>query len=219
MIDAEYVYHMEELLELYAQPYDPKRPVVCFDERPYPLIGETRQAIPAKSGQVRRVDYQYERHGVVNLFVAIEPLAGWRAVEVTQRRTKVDFAHQMQKLVDERYAQAELVRLVVDNLNIHHPAALYEVFPPAEARRILSKLEFHYTPKHGSWLNQAEIEISVLSRQCLERRIPDQQTLTDEIAAWEQQRNAQRSKIDWRFSATDARTKLQRSYPVLTHQT
>lgn len=210
---------MEELLELYAQAYDPNYPVVCFDERPYPLIGETRQAIPAKPGQARRVDYQYERNGVVNLFVAIEPLAGWRAVEVTQRRTKVDFAYQMQKLVDQHYAQAELVRLVVDNLNIHHPAALYEVFPPAEARRILSKLEFHYTPKHGSWLNQAEIEISVLSRQCLERRIPDQQTLTDEIAAWEQQRNAQRSKIDWHFSATDARTKLQRAYPLPTHQT
>ena len=209
---------MEDLLELYAQPYDPKRPVVCFDERPYPLIGETRQPIAAKSGQVKRVDYQYERNGVVNLFVAVEPLAGRREVKITQQRTKVDFARQMRALVDEHYAEAELIRLVVDNLNIHTPAALYEVFAPSEARRILSKLEFHYTPKHASWLNQVEIEISVLSRQCLERRIPEPETLRREIAAWQEQRNAQQVKIDWRFSATDARVKLQRSYPLLTHQ-
>lgn len=210
---------MEDLLELYAQPYNPKRPVICFDERPYPLIGETCQPIPAKPGQPKRVDYQYERYGVVNLFVCLEPLPGWRHVEVTERRTKSDFAHQMQMLVDDHHQEAELIRLVVDNLNIHNPAALYEVFPAAEARRILSKLEFHYTPKHASWLNQVEIEISVLSRQCLERRIPDQQTLTREIKVWEQQRNAQKAKIDWRFSTTDARLKLQRSYPLLTHQT
>lgn len=209
---------MEDLLELYAEPYDPKRPVVCFDERPYPLIGEVRQPLPPQPGRTRREDYQYQRNGVVNLFVAIEPLAGWRQVEVTQQRTKIDFAHQMQRLVDEQYAQAELIRLVVDNLNIHNPAALYEVFAPSEARRILSKLEFHYTPKHASWLNQVEIEISVLSRQCLERRIPDPETLRREIAAWQEQRNAQQVKIDWRFSATDARVKLQRSYPLLTHQ-
>lgn len=209
---------MEDLLDLYAQPYDPKRPVVCFDERPYPLIGETRQPIPAKPGQPKRVDYQYERNGVVNLFVCLEPLAGWRHVEVTQQRTKSDFAHQMQHLVDDHHPQAEVIRLVVDNLNIHNPAALYEVFPAPEARRILAKLEFHYTPKHASWLNQVEIEISVLSRQCLERRLPDQQRLTCEIAAWENQRNAQKAKIDWRFSAADARVKLQRSYPVITHQ-
>jgi hypothetical protein len=216
-IDAEYVYHMEDLLELYAQAYDPKRPVVCFDERPYPLIGETRQPIAVKPGQVKRVDYQYERNGVVNLFVAIEPLAGWRQVTITQQRTKVDFAHQMQALVNESYAEAELIRLVVDNLNIHNPAALYEVFAPSEARRILSKLEFHYTPKHASWLNQVEIEISVLSRQCLERRIPDSETLAREVTAWQEQRNAQRAKIDWQFSATDARVKLHCSYPLVTH--
>lgn len=210
---------MEDLLELYAQPYDPKRPVVCFDERPYPLIGETRQPIPAKPGQPKRVDYQYERNGVVNLFVCLEPLAGWRHVEVTEQRTKSDFAHQMQRLVDDHHPEAELIRLVVDNLNIHNPAALYEVFPTSEARRLLAKLEFHYTPKHASWLNQVEIEISVLSRQCLEPRIPDQATLTHEIAVWEEQRNAQKAKIDWRFSAADARVKLQRSYPIPTHQT
>lgn len=210
---------MEDLLELYAQPYDPKRPVVCFDERPYPFIGQTRQPIPTLPGQPKRVDYQYERNGVVNLFVYLEPLAGWRHMEVTLQRTKSDFAAQMKTLVDEHHPEAELIRLVVDNLNIHNPAALYEVFPPAEARRILSKLEFHYTPVDGSWLNQVEIEISVLSRQCLERRIPKIETLTGEITAWEQQRNAQQAKIDWRFSAADARVKLQRSYPVLTHQT
>lgn len=210
---------MEDLLELYAQPYDPKRPVVCFDERPYPLVGETRQPIPAKPGQPKRVDYEYERNGVVNLFVCLDPLAGWRHVEVIERRTKSDFAHQMQMIVDTHYQEAELIRLVVDNLNIHNPAALYEVFPATEARRILSKLEFHYMPKHASWLNQVEIEISVLSRQCLDRRIPDQETLTREIALWEEQRNAQKTTIDWRFSAADARVKLRRSYPVLPHQT
>lgn len=170
-----------------------------------------------KPGQVKRVDYQYERNGVVNLFVDIEPLAGWRQVTITRQRTKVDFAQQMQALVDESYAEAELIRLVVDNLNIHNPAALYEVFALSKARRILSKLEFHYAPKHASWLNQVEIEISVLSRQCLERRIPDAETLAREVTAWQKQRNAQRAKINWQFSAADAWVKLHCSYPLATH--
>ena len=214
-MDAAYVWRMEDLLDLYAEAYDPKRPVICFDERPCPLIEEVRIPIPAEPGQPQRYDYEYKRNGVVNLFGCFEPLVGWRQMEVTDTRTKVDFAHQMKALVDLHRPDAECIRLVVDNLNIHHPATLYEAFPPEEASRILKKLEFHYTPKHGIWLNQVEIEFSVLSRQCLDRRIPTKEELTDEINAWQKQRNQQKALVNWRFKATDARVKLQRLYPTL----
>lgn len=206
---------MEDLLDLYSQPYDPLRPVICFDERPYQLIKDVYEPLPPKPKQPERYDYEYERQGTVNLFAYLEPLAGWRHIEVTQQRTKIDFAKQMKNLVDVYHPQAYLIRLVVDNLNIHNPAALYEVFHPEEARRIIRKLEFHYTPKHASWLNQVEIELSVLSRQCLSRRIPDLQTLSDEITAWEKQRNQQKASVCWRFQTTDARRKMERLYPTI----
>ncbi len=206
---------MEDVLDLYAEPPDPKRPRVCFDEVPYQLVGETRAPLPAAPGQPARYDYEYQRNGTANLFVAVQPEAGWRHVDVTDRRTKPDFAHQMRALVDEHFPDADVVRIVLDNLNTHTPAALYETFPPEEARRIVSKLEFHYTPTHGSWLNMAEIENGVLSRQCLERRLPDAATLRHEVAAWQARRNAARATIDWRFTTPDARTKLARLYPSL----
>lgn len=212
-MNAEYVLRMEDLLDLYNEPYDPKRPVVCFDETPYQLIEEVRQPLPPEPDQPERYDYEYKRNGSVNLFAYFQPLAGWRHIEVTKQRTKVDFAKQMKDLVDIYCRDADVIRLVVDNLNIHNPAALYEVFEPQEARRIVQKLEFHYTPKHASWLNQVEIELSVLSRQCLQRRIPDVQTLSYEIFAWEKERNQQKASINWRFKTTGARVKLQRLYP------
>jgi transposase len=204
---------MEALLDLYAEPYDPRRPVVCFDERPSQLVQETRQPLPAQPGRPQRFDYEYQRNGTANLFIVFQPLAGWRHVAVSQRRTKLDFAGQMQSLVDEHFPQAERIRVVLDNLNTHTPAALYEAFAPAEARRILRKLEFHYTPKHGSWLNMVEIELSVLARQCLHRRLPDRETLEQEVSAWEQWRNAEQARVEWRFTTADARTKLKRLYP------
>jgi len=206
---------MEDVLDLYAEPPDPKRPRVCFDEVPSQLVGETRAPLPAAPGQPARYDYEYQRNGTANLFVAVQPEAGWRHVDVTDRRTKPDFAHQMRALVDEHFPDADVVRIVLDNLNTHTPAALYETFPPEEARRIVSKLEFHDTPTHGSWLNMAEIENGVLSRQCLERRLPDAATLRHEVAAWQARRNAARATIDWRFTTPDARTKLARLYPSL----
>ena len=206
---------MEEVLDLYAEPPDPKRPRVCFDEVPSQLVGETRAPLPAAPGQPARYDYEYQRNGTANLFVAVQPEAGWRHVDVTDRRTKPDFAHQMRALVDEHFPDADVVRIVLDNLNTHTPAALYETFPPEEARRIVSKLEFHDTPTHGSWLNMAEIENGVRSRQCLERRLPDAATLRHEVAAWQARRNAARATIDWRFTTPDARTKLARLYPSL----
>jgi hypothetical protein len=214
-VDAVYVWRMEDLLDLYGEAYDPKRPVICFDERPCPLIEETRIPIAAAPGQLERYDYEYKRNGVVNLFACFEPLAGWRHMEVTDHRTKADFARQMKALVDIHHPDADCIRLVVDNLNIHHPAALYETFAPEEANRILKKLEFHYTPKHASWLNQVEIEFSVVSRQCLDRRIPNKSELTAAINSWQQQRNHQQVKVDWRFKTTDARVKLERLYPPL----
>jgi transposase len=204
---------MEDVLDLYAEPYSSFRPVVCFDERPVQLLGEVRQPLPPQPGQPQRIDYEYHRNGTCNLFTYFQPLAGWRHVEVTDRRTKQDFAYCMKSLVDVHFPLAEIIRVVIDNLNIHTPAALYETFEAKEARRILKKLEFHYTPKHGSWLNQVEIELSVLSRQCLERRIPDQETLKQEITAWEESRNQARATVAWRFTTTDARVKLQRLYP------
>jgi hypothetical protein len=204
---------MEDVLDLYAEPYDPKRPKVNFDETSKQLIKETHAALPVEPGQPKRYDYEYERNGTRNLFLFVEPQAGWRHVVVTEQRTMIDFAQQMKWLVDERYPLAEKIRVVLDNLNTHRPASLYEAFSPEEARRLLTKLEFHHTPKHGSWLNMAEIEFSVLQRQCLDRRIPEAATLTQALAAWETRRNAEQATIDWRFSVTDARKKLQRLYP------
>jgi DDE superfamily endonuclease len=207
---------MEDVLDLYAEPYDTRRPKVNFDEKSVQLIAETRTSLPAQPGQPARIDYEYQRNGTANLFVMCEPQAGWRHVVVTERRTKHDFAYQMQWLVDERYPHAEVIRVVLDQLNTHRPASLYDTFPPAEARRIRKRLEFHYTPKHGSWLNMAEIELSVLHRQCLDRRLPDVPTLTQEVHAYERRRNRQRATIDWQFTTQDARTKLHRLYPSLS---
>lgn len=204
---------MEDVLELYAEPYDAKRPKVNFDESSKQLIAETRQPLPTRPGQPERFDYEYERGGTRNLFLFVEPQAGFRHINVTAQRTMIDFAHQMKWLVDVAYPEAEVIRVVMDNLNTHRAASLYEAFAPEEARRIIKKLEFHYTPKHGSWLNMAEIELSVLQRQCLARRIPDEATLKREIAAWEVQRNKEQATIDWCFSVTDAREKLKRLYP------
>jgi transposase len=204
---------MEDVLDLYAEEYDEKRPRVNFDETSRQLIADTRPPLEIDAGQPYRYDYEYERKGTRNLFIFCEPQAGWRHVEVTQRRTKYDFAHQMKWLVDERYPDAEVIRVVMDNLNTHGPGSLYEAFEPAEAWRIWKKLEFHYTPKHGSWLNMAEIELSILQRQCLNRRIADEAMLKREVAAWELQRNDAKETIDWRFSITNAREKLKRLYP------
>ena len=186
---------MEDVLDVYEQPYDPRRPQVCMDETSKQLVGETRTPLPAAPGRPARIDYEYERHGVRNLFLFVEPLWGWRHVRVTERRTKQDWAHAIQELVDVHYSDAERVVLVLHNLNTHVGAALYEAFPPAEARRLLQRLELHYTPPHGSWLNMAEIELSVLARQCLDRRIPDEATLVQEVAAWETDRNAHHTTI------------------------
>jgi hypothetical protein len=204
---------MEDVLDLYTEPYDPKRPKVNFDETSKQLIRETRAPLPAAPGRPARYDYEYERNGTRNLFMLVEPQAGWRHITATERRTMQDFAHQMQWLVDEGYPEATLIRVVMDNLNTHKPASLYETFAPAEARRLLKKLKFHYTPKHGSWLNMAEIELSILSRQCLDRRIPDDATLRREITTYEDTRNAAKTTITWRFTTTDAREKLHRLYP------
>lgn len=208
---------MEDVLDLYAEDYDEKRPTVGFDETSKQLIAETRRPLPARAGEVERFDYEYERRGVRNLFMICEPKRGWRHVEVTGRRTMQDFARQMKWLVDEAYPEAERVRVVLDNLNTHRAASLYEAFAPEEARRILRKLEFHYTPKHGSWLNIAEIELSVFSRQCLDRRIGDEEMLKGEIKKLEEERNAACAKIEWRFTSEDARRKLHRLYPSTSH--
>jgi DDE superfamily endonuclease len=208
---------MEDVLDLYEEPYDPQRPKVCFDETNKQLVAETRVGVPARPGQVARYDYEYQRNGTRNLFLFLEPQGGWRHVAVTERRTMQDFAHQMRWLVDEAYPEAEVVRLVLDNLNTHRPASLYEAFPPAEARRILKRLEFHYTPKHGSWLNMAEMELRVFSRECLDRRIPDEATLKREIQALEAERNSTRARVNWRFTAQDARSKLSHLYPSVSN--
>jgi hypothetical protein len=204
---------MEDVLDLYAEPYDEARPVVGFDETSKQLIAETRQPLPAKPGRAKCFDYEYSRQGVRNLFLFCEPRRGWRHVEVTEQRTMPDFARQMKWLVDVAYPQAERVRVVLDNLNTHRVASLYETFAPEEARRLARKLGFHYTPKHGSWLNIAEIELSVFSRQCLDRRIGDEETLKSEVGRLEEARNAAGAKIEWRFTTGDARRKLHRLYP------
>jgi transposase len=212
-VNGEYVARMEDVLDLYAEAPDPKRPVVCFDESPVQLIGEVRQPIPAKPGQLERYDYEYRRNGTVNLFVVLDVHRPWRKVKVTERRAAEDYAQCMRELVDVHYPNAEYIRVVQDNLSTHSAGALYEAFPPAEARRILRRLEFHYTPKHASWLNMVEIEIGVLRGQCLDCRIDDPKRLRREIAAWERQRNAARARIKWMFTTDKARTKMGHAYP------
>jgi hypothetical protein len=204
---------MEDVLDVYEMPYDPAFPTVCFDEKPKQLIGETRVPRAPKPGQVARYDYEYERNGTCNLFMFFEPLRAWRHVKITDRRTANDWAYAMKDLVDVHFPDAVRIRVVLDNLNTHTIAALYKTFAPAEARRIARKLEFHNTPKHGSWLNMAEIELSVFGRECLNRRIPDVETLQREVAALEAERNTGQSTVHWRFTTDDARIKLYRLYP------
>jgi len=215
-VGAEFVWRMEDILDIYARPYDARRPQVCFDEHMVQLIAEGRQPLPPKPGCPERFDYEYRRNGTRNLFLFFQPLAGWRQVRVTERRTRADFAECMSYLVDELFPEAEKVVVVLDNLNTHDPASLYEAFEPAEAKRILDRLEFHYTPKHGSWLNMVEIEIGVLCEQCLADRLPDEDTLRREIAAWEKERNDQQATVNWHFTTIDARNKLKRLYPVIS---
>ena len=215
-MSPDFVAHMEDVLDLYAEPYDPQRPVVCFDETSTQMLSDARPAIGVEPGKPRRQDYEYRREGTRNLFLACEPLAGWRHMAVTERRTIEDFAHQMRWLVDEAYPDVPVVRVVLDNLNTHRTASLYQTFPAPVARRIAKRLEFHYTPKHGSWLNMAEIEFSVFSRCCLRQRIPDEESLCREIQALELERNQAQARINWQFSAQDARGKLRRLYPCLS---
>lgn len=204
---------MEDVLAVYTRPCDPKRPQVCMDETSKQLLDDLQEPLPVKPGQPVRYDYEYEREGVANLFMFVEPLAGKRRVKVTEQRTKQDWAHAMQELADVDYPEAEVIVVVMDNLNTHSPASFYEAFEPEEARRLVGRFEFHYTPKHGSWLNMAEIELSALGRQCLARRIADQATLASEVKAWEDQRNASVVKVHWRFTTADARIKLAHLYP------
>ena len=204
---------MEDVLKLYAEPYDPAQPVICMDETNKQLVGETRTPIAAGPGTPRRIDYEYERHGTADVFLFTEPLGNWRCVDITESRTRVDWALQIKNLVDDYYPHATRIRLVMDNLNTHTIGSLYETFPPEEARRIAEKLEIHYTPKHGSWLNVAEIELRVLTVQCLSRRIGDAETLRREVRAWETSRNASDKQVDWQFTAADARVHLKQLYP------
>jgi transposase len=212
-VDAEYVARMEDVLDLYAEPPDPKRPVVCFDESPTQLIGEVREPIPAEPGHPERYDYEYRRNGTVNLFVFLDAHHSWRKVKVTDRRTSEDFAACMRDLTDLHFPESDKIRVVLDNLSTHSDAALYQAFPAPEARRVLRRLEFHYVPKHASWLNMVEIEIGVLRGQCLDRRIAEREQLVSEIAAWERQRNAEGARIKWMFTAEKARSKMARAYP------
>jgi hypothetical protein len=205
---------MEDVLDLYAEPYDPQYPVVCFDESPYQLVSEVRQPLPVRPGRPARYDYEYRREGTCNLFMFFEPLRGWRHAKVTDRRTTQDFAYCMQDLVDVHCPQATVISVVLDNLNTHTPAALYTTFPPAEACRILRKLDFHYTPKHGSWLHMAAIEFAVVSTQCLDRRLGDQATVRRAVAAWETRRHEAKATVDWRFTTVKARRKLKHLYPL-----
>jgi len=217
-VDAEFVARMEDVLALYAELPDPRRPVVCFDETPRQLIGEERIPVKAEPGKRRRYDYEYVRNGTANVFMFVDANRSWRHAKVTDRRTCLDFAECLRDLVDEHYPHAEKIRLVLDNLSAHRPSAVYERFPPAEARRILERLEFHFTPKHASWLNMVEIEIGVMVSQCLDRRIPDKKTLIAEVAAWERRRTAEGAQIDWMFTIERARQKLGPSYPSPSRQ-
>jgi hypothetical protein len=210
---AEFVTHREDILEIYHLPYDPKRPVICMDEQPVQLLKETRTPLPAKPRQPASVDYEYERKGTANIFMFTEPLAGWRKTSVSERRTAVDWATEIQRLVDEDYPDSDKVILVCDQLNTHKLASLYEAFEPITARRLVERLEIHFTPKHGSWLNIAENELSALTRQCLDQRIPDRESLEQETTAWFTQRNHLQKSVDWQFSTADARIRLKRLYP------
>ena len=216
--NAGFVAAMEDVLDVYARPYDPQRPQVCIDEGGKQLIGDVREPLPVRPGLPRREDYEYERQGMANLFMVFEPLVGTRQVEVTERKTNRDFARLIRRVVDEWYPSAAKVVLVLDNLSTHTPAALYEAFEPAEARRLVEKIEWHYTPKHGSWLNVAEMELSVLARQCLDRRIPDLEALRREVAAWVATRNRAVAKVHWQFTTADARVKLKKLYPSIELQ-
>lgn len=209
---------MEDVLDVYALPYDAKHPVVCVDEGGKQLIGDVREPLPVRPGTLARYDSEYQRGGVANLFMCFEPLAGIRHVQVTQRKTSVDFARFLKQISDQWYPLAETILLVCDNLSTHTPAALYEAFLPAEAHRLRQRFQWHYTPKHGSWLNVAELELSVLARQCLDRRIPDEATLFQEVGAWERKRNNAVVKVNWQFTTADARIKLARLYPIIQLQ-
>lgn len=213
--NADFVFHMEDVLSVYQRPYDPRFPQVCLDEASKQILADTREPLPAKPGVPERVDYEYERQGTCNLFMVFEPLRGFRHVTVTDRRTKVDFAHVIRYLVNVLYPEAERIVLVMDNLNTHTPASLYEAFPPTEAKRLADKLDIHPTPRHGSWLNMAEIELSVLARQCLSERMLSKEHLTAQVDAWQQARNRNAVTVDWRFTTQDARIKLKRLYPIL----
>jgi hypothetical protein len=215
--DAAFVCQMEQALEVYKRPYNPRRPVVCMDEQPKQLISEVNQAISVAPAQPTRIDYEYVREGVCTIWMFVEPLGGWRSVRVTNTKTAVDWAHQVQALIDDpRYAEAERITLVCDNLNTHVLASLYQAFPPAEAMRITRKLELIHTPKHGSWLNIAESELSVLTRQCLADRIGTQAAVSREVRAWNKDRNTRQTKVDWQFTTADARTRLKHLYPKIT---
>jgi hypothetical protein len=213
--NAAFVAAMEDVLEVYQRPHDPAFPMVCLDEASKQLIAETRVPIAARRGHVARYDYEYERNGTANLFMMFAPLEGWRHVKVTDRHAAVDYAQVLKELSDTHFPKAAKIVLVQDNLNTHKPASLYEAFPAAEARRLVERFEWHYTPRHGSWLDMAESELSVLSGQCLDRRIPDKQNLLDEVAAWEASRNKNHAKADWQFTTANARVKLKRLYPTL----
>jgi hypothetical protein len=213
--DAEFVCAMENVLATYKRPYDPNHPVICFDEKSKQLIGETVAPIAGGPGRPERHDYEYVRNGTVNLFMFVEPLRGWRRVNVTSRRTKLDFAGQMKELADVHYPKATKLTLVMDNLNTHKMSCLYEAFPPAEARRIVEKVEVVHTPKHGSWLNMAECELSVLEKQCLGDRVGDEATLRQRVSLWNDDRNNRTKRIDWQFETADARIKLRRLYPQI----
>ena len=213
--NAAFVAGMEDVLEVYHRPHDPARPVVCLDETSKQLIKETRVPMPVRPGRPARHDYEYERNGTANLFMLFAPLEGWRHVKVTDRHAAVDYAQILKDLADTHFPDASRIVLVQDNLSTHKPASLYEAFPPQEARRLVERFEWHYTPKHGSWLDMAESELGVLSGQCLDRRIPDKQTLTKEVAAWVRHRNSRNAKADWHFTADNARVKLKHLYPVL----
>ena len=206
---------MEDVLELYQQPYNPRKPLVCMDETSKQLVKETRKPIAIVPGRPARYDYEYERNGVANIFMFYEPFGGKRYVSITERRTKRDWASHIKELLDVHYPTEDKIILVMDNLNTHKAASLYDAFPPNEARRLLNRLEIHYTPKHGSWLNIAEIELRIISGQCLNRRMPDRQFLQNEVASWQKKRNFKNAKIDWQFRTEDARIKLKRLYPTL----
>jgi hypothetical protein len=213
--NGEFVWHMEDVLDVYTRPADPSRPLVCLDETSRQVLADVRAPLPPTPGCAARHDPEYVRGGVANVFLDTEPLRGWRQVQVSDRRTRIDFADCIKELIDIHYPTAERIVLVMDQLNTHSPASLYDAFPPAEAKRLADKLEIHYTPKHGSWLNMAEIELSALQRQCLDRRLGDRATMEREVAAWVTARNGTTTTIDWRFTTADARIKLKRLYPVV----